>query len=131
MKKNQSNICISLTIVQEMNNDPKQRKNNEKVSSTKWSFENIRYGSYPQNNDLGDLTYWIETNVFHITNSRFLTSNKVERFKVSLIKWLLDNRRYRSNKVITKITILMTIFWWRWKVDHKTTIISYKFYNLI
>ena len=30
-------------------------------------------------------------------NNIFLTNNKVERFKVSLIEWSLDNRKYESN----------------------------------
>ena len=63
----------------------------------KRSFENIKYGSYPQNADLDNLHIEYIKRLFTEQPIDCLTNNKVERLKVSLIRRSLDNRRYESN----------------------------------
>ena len=60
-------------------------------------FENILYGSYPQNYDFDDLNIEYEQRIFKKIQIDSLTNNKVERLKFSLIKRSSDNRIYKSN----------------------------------
>ena len=64
--------------------------------SIKRFFENIKYGSYPQNYDSSDLP--IEYKQILITKGPIdcLNNNKEERLKVSLIERSLDNIIYKS-----------------------------------
>ena len=63
----------------------------------KKSFDNIKYGSYPQNTDFDDLRIDYKQRLFKYLAIDCLTDNKVERFKVILIKILLDKIIYKSN----------------------------------
>ena len=57
-------------------------------------FENIKYDSYPQDNDFNDLPIEYEQRLFPKLPIYCLTNNIVEMLKVSLIKQSLDNRIY-------------------------------------
>ena len=60
-------------------------------------FENIKYGSYPQNYDFGDLRIEYELTLFKKLPIDRLTNNIIERLKVNSINWLFDKRIYESN----------------------------------
>ena len=60
-------------------------------------FEHIKYGIYPQNADFYDAPIEYKKRLFTQQTIYCLTDNKLERLKVSLTKWSLDNRRHKSN----------------------------------
>ena len=60
------------------------------------SFENIKYGNYPQNTGFDNLHIECKKD-FSQTNNIFLTYNKVKMLKVVLFEISLDIRRYESN----------------------------------
>ena len=61
------------------------------------SFENIKYVSYPQNDDFDDLSIEYKQRLSIEWQIDCLTGNNVERLKVSLIRWSLDNIGHKSN----------------------------------
>ena len=61
------------------------------------SFENIKYGSYPQNSDFNDLPIEYEKKLFTKLPIDSLTDNTVERLKVISIERLFDNIIYESD----------------------------------
>ena len=60
-------------------------------------FENIKYGSYPQNDDFYGLPIEYEQVLFIELPIESLTNNIVGRLKVSLIKSSFDNIIQESN----------------------------------
>ena len=78
-----------------------------KYSSTKWWFENIKYGIYPQNSDLDDLLIVYKQSLLAKWPIDCLTNNIVEGLEVSSIKWPLDNRIGKSNPRNTNLNDLI------------------------
>ena len=60
-------------------------------------MENIRYGSYPQNDDYDDLPIEFEQRLFKERLIDHLTDKKIESLKVSFFERLLDKKIYESN----------------------------------
>ena len=58
------------------------------------SFDNIKYGSCPQNADYEKLPIEYKQKLFIKKAIDCLTNNSVEMLKVNYIKWSLDNRIY-------------------------------------
>ena len=77
----------------------KNSQNNVKinVSSIKRSSKNIKYGSYPQNADFGDLPIEYEERLLKKWPIDCLTDNILESLKVSSIKRSFYNRIYKIN----------------------------------
>ena len=70
------------------------------------SFEKIKYGSFPLNDDSDDLPIEYEQRLFTKQPIDSLTDNILERLKVSLIKRSFDNRIYESNPQNTNFNYL-------------------------
>ena len=68
-----------------------------KVSSIKWSFENWKFGSYPINDALNDLTFEYEQRLFTKRPIGCLIDDIVEILKVSSIEQFFDDWIYVGN----------------------------------
>ena len=61
------------------------------------SFDDIKYGSCPQNYGLGDLPIEYELRLFPKLPIDFLTSNIIERLKVGSVEQSFYNKIYEIN----------------------------------
>ena len=67
------------------------------MSSIEQYFDNIKYGSYPQNSDCDDLPIEYEQGFFTKRPIDCFANNIVERLKAIFIERSFDNRIYKSN----------------------------------
>ena len=87
---------IVWTVVREIKNRKKKVKKWE-VSLNEQSFENVKYVSFPRNDDFDDLPIEYEHMLFTRQPIDNVTDSIVERLKVSSIERSFDKRIYESN----------------------------------